>query len=169
MRLSLLVATSLLAAGVGLGACSSGGTPPVPGGAPTIPGGAQSLSRAVHSAFHLVGVGNAPDVSCPSQYLLCLTVSKRKPGKTSICVQSSSGCPEPGVWTWSQQIQNLKGKAVKNPIGTISPNPGNPVEDKIYEKTALKSSHGAVKYQQIIEACNSVGSCLSGAIGIITR
>jgi hypothetical protein len=163
MRVSLLVATSMLAAGVGLVACSSGGTPTVPGGAP-------SLARAAHSAFHLTGVGNAPDVSCPSQYFICVTVSKKKAGKTSICVTNpSSGCPAPGIWGWSQQIEDLNGKTVKNPIGRISPNPGNPVEDKIHEKRAIKSSHGAVKYQQLIEACNSSSSCIQGAIGIITK
>jgi hypothetical protein len=161
MRVSLLVAT-MLAAGVGLVACSSGG-------APTVPGGAQSPARAAYFALHLTGGGNAPDVSCPSQFLMCVTVSKKKPGKMSICVYNGSVCPAPGIWTWSQQVENLKGKPLKNPVGTISPNPGNPVEDKIREKKAIKPSHGAVKYQQLIEACNSSSSCFQGAVGIITR
>lgn len=150
-----------IVAGLMLAACSSSGSP-------TLPGASQAVTSGAHTALHLVLVGVRPEASCPSQFFQCVTISRTKHARVSVCVEQNSSCPAPGSWTWSEAIQTLAGKPVHKIIGDISPNPGNPITDKISEKRAVKSSKGEAKYQQIIEAC-SYSSCIQGAIGIITK
>jgi hypothetical protein len=165
VRLTLLMTAGVLAASIGLSACSSGGSQ-------AVPGGAQQSAPMAKSGPHLVVIGGQQNTgSCPSQFITCATVSKKTPAQIEICVQYTTGtCPYPGVWTWSGQVQVTKTGA---PFGKItqsaSPNPGNPTYITIKEKKKVKKSHGKYKYQDVIEACNSASSCLSGAIGIATN
>lgn len=162
MRLTLLTTAAVLAASIGLSACSSGSSQAVPGGAQTAP--------MAKSGAHLVAVGAHPDAACGSQFITCVTISKKSPGEVEICIQYSTGtCPYPGTWSWQDQVQVTKtGKPFKGIKSNISPNPGNPVYFTYTEKKKLKSSKGKYKYQDVIEACDSSSQCLTGAIGIAT-
>lgn len=143
-------------------ACSSTGSPGVPGASPATTSGAKT-------ALHFAAIGVKPEASCPSQFFECATISRTKHARLSICVAYYGSCPAPGVWMWSETIETLAGKPVHKILGSISPNPGNPVTDKISEKKRVRPSKGAVKYQQLIEACNSSSGCIQAAIGIITK
>ena len=163
MRFTLLFTASVLAASIGLSACS--------GGSQAVPGGAQQTAPMAKSGGpHLVAVGQ-PDATCGSQFITCVTITKKSPAQVSICVQYTTGyCPYPGVWTWSNSVQvTSSGKPYKKIKAVTSPNPGNPVYITISEKKKVKKSHGKYKYQDVIETCNSASSCLSGPIGIATN
>ncbi|MBV8530618.1 MAG: hypothetical protein JO104_04820 [Candidatus Eremiobacteraeota bacterium] len=164
MRFTLLMAAGVLAAGVGLAACSSGG------GSQAFPG-AQSVAPMSHSGLQFTVVGVRPDkVSCGSGYITCVTVGKGAPGKAKICVQTTTGtCPAPGTWTWKSKVLTLGGKPYKAIKGKIKPNPGDPITDTLSTKKKLKNSHGKVKYEQEVMACNSSSSCLTGYVGIATK
>jgi hypothetical protein len=151
-----------MAAGFPIAACSSSGSS-------ALPGASQATASAARSALRLVAVGAAPDASCPSQFLECVTVTKKTPAQFSICAEETGTCPAPGVWTWSETIETAAGKPVKKIVGNISPNPGNPITDTVSENKRVKSSKQTAKYQQLIEACDSSSDCIQGAIGIITK
>lgn len=163
MRFTLLLAASVLVAGVGLAACSSGGSQALPG--------TQSVAPMGHSGLQLMGVGLRPDkVACGSSYIICVTVGKGAPGKGKICVETTTGtCPSPGTWSWSDQVLTLGGKPYKAIKGKIKPNPGDPIIDTLSTKKQLKNSKGKVVYEQKIVACNSSSNCLTGYVGIATK
>jgi hypothetical protein len=164
VRFTLLFTASVLAASIGLSACSSGGSQSIPGGSQ------QTAPMAKSGGPHIIAVGAKPDASCPSQFITCVTIKKGSPATVEICVQYTTGyCPYPGVWTWTGQVVKVSTGA---PFGKIkqsaSPNPGNPTYITITEKKRVKKSHGKYKYEDNIETCNSASSCLSGSIGIAT-
>jgi hypothetical protein len=166
VRLTLLCASSALAASLILSACSSGSM------SQAIPGGSQS-SMGRHAGtpmLHLVGA--KADASCPSQYYECVTVSKSSPLEQQWCIvySGTSDCSDlfPGTWTWSAPVSKAhhkkhhkKGKL----IAKFSPNPGNPTELTISIKGKVKKTGGKVGYVANLEACNSSNSCV-GPVGI---
>ncbi len=161
MRLTSLL-TVALAAGIGLSACSTGGSQAVPGSTQTAP-------MAKPGGPRLVAIGAHPDASCPSQYITCVSITRTSHRKVQVCVQYSY-CPAPGEWTWSSQVRVVKtGKAVGAITSSASPNPGNPTVFTISEKRRVKSSNHVYKYQDVIEACSYTSNCVSGAIGIATK
>jgi hypothetical protein len=163
VRFTLLFTASVVAASIGLSACSSGGSQAVPGGSQ------QTASMAKSGGPHIAVVGGQPQASCPSQYFECVTISKKSPAQVFVCVTSSGSCDPNGVWMWSSQVQVAKsGEPYKKITETISPNPGNPTYITISEKKKVKNSHGHYKYQDAIEGCNSSSQCISGDIGIAT-
>ena len=164
MRFTLLFTASVLAASIGLSACS--------GGSQAIPGGSQAASSmGRHAGLHFVAV--TPDTTpCPTQFFLCTSVSKSTPASLGICISSTGSCstPAPGVWTWSGNTTVVKsGKPFKKIGGSYSPNPGNPITLTLTEKKKVKKSHGKYKYAWNLEACNSSSGCVTGAIGIATQ
>jgi hypothetical protein len=165
VRFTLFFTASVLAASIGLSACSSGGSQAVPGGSQ------QTAPMAKSGGPHIAVVGGQPDASCPSKFITCVTITKSSPAQVSICVQYTTGyCPYPGVWTWSSQVQHTKtGYPFGKIKSSISPNPGNPTYITISEKRRVRGSHGKYKYQDFIETCNSSSQCLSGYIGIATN
>jgi hypothetical protein len=165
VRFTLFLTASVLAASIGLSACSSGGSQSVPGGSQ------QTSPMAKTGGPHLVVLGGKSAAGCPSTYITCVTISKASPAQVSICVQYTTGyCPYPGVWTWASQVVVVKsGKPYKKIIEKISPNPGNPTYITISEKKKVKKSKGKYKYADNVEVCNSSSQCLSGPIGIATQ
>jgi hypothetical protein len=164
VRLTLLLASSALAASLALGGCStSGGSQALPGGSSVTPMGQHQL--------HLVAAGGQhPSASCPSSlYFTCITIYKGK-NQIEICISSSGNCTSGlvGNWTWSGKIIHVKtGKKDKKFKVSFSPNPGNPTVNTIKVNT-IKDSHGKIKYAEDITACGyPSGSCLQGAIGLI--
>jgi hypothetical protein len=163
VRLTLLLASTLLAAGFALSGCStSGSSQAIPGGSSVAPMG--------HPAAHFVVVGAKHDTSCPSQYMFCVTLKK---GKTTqeICYSSSGNCTSGiiGDWTWKSTIVNPKnGKKYRKIKAKFDPNPGNPV-DIIYVVKKIKNTHGKVKWAQDIQICNvsNPSSCKYTALGLI--
>ncbi|HEX4014724.1 MAG TPA: hypothetical protein VHX17_12680 [Candidatus Cybelea sp.] len=160
--------TSALASAVAIGVlagCSGGLGNSVPST------GAQSLSPAGRPALHMVGVSK-DTASCPTaKYFTCVTVSKGSPASIEVCISSSGSCSSGSFppYSWKQKIVTLKGKKFKSIVGAIKPKTGNPITDTITEKKKVKSSKGKVKYAQDIVACPTSGSCLDGAVGIVTQ
>lgn len=157
---TIVVAT--IVASLGLAACSGGSQP--------VPGGVQGAAPMGRSAAQFVGVGVQPLATCPSKYILCVTVSKSKPGKYEICISSTGSCSS-GTFPkekWSNTITTLSGKKFTGITGSFSPNPGNPTEVTLKAKVTLKNSHGKVDYIQKIKACHTAGSCKTGEVGIET-
>ena len=162
MRYTLLLASSVLAASLALGGCStSGGSQALPGGSSVTPMG--------HHQVQLVAVGVQHLASCPSQYFTCLTIYKGS-NQIEICISSSGNCTSGlvGNWTWSGKIIHVKtGKKDRKFKVSFSPNPGNPTVNTI-KVNEIKDSHGKIKYAEDITACGyPSGSCISGAIGLI--
>jgi hypothetical protein len=171
VRFSLLLASSALAAGLALSACS--------GNSQAIPGGAQSVAPMGHS-FHLALKSIDPNTTCPSgsQYIDCYTVKPGKKFKNSWCISdvspptcATSGLA-PGTWTWTvSKVYSVKnGKPVKTIKNSWKPNPGNPTNNFITAKKSVKSTKGAIGYYIDLEACNSASSCVGpDEIGIIVK
>lgn len=165
MRLSLFLTAGALAASIGLSACSTGSSQ-------AVPGAQQAAPMAKSGGPHIVVLGAKPDASCTSNFITCVTISKKSPGEVEICIQYTTGtCPYPGTWNWAGQVQTTKtGKPFKNIKSSISPNPGNPTYFTIKEgKKKVKSTKGKYKYQVAIEACNSTSQCLTGDIGVAVK
>jgi len=168
MRLSLIFAASLLAAGVALAACSSG--------SPTLPGAQSAAPMGHQSGMHFQVVGLEPAASCPSEYVTCYSITPGKLFKDEWCVvpEGDSGCStlSPGTWTWtvSKVTKAAKGKK-KVPITTsVKPNPGNPTYNYVKALKTVKSTKGKVGYEFEIGACNSSSSCVGpGEVGIIVK
>lgn len=164
MRLFTSALATAVAAGI-LAGCGGGlGTSSVPTGS--------SMGPANRTAMQMVVAGIQRDASCSSQYITCVTVSKKTPAKIEICISTGSSCSSGSFppYTWKQKIVTLKGKKFPSIVGSIKPKTGNPIEDTIKEKKKVKSSGGKVGYAQDITACpETSGSCLSGAVGIITQ
>jgi hypothetical protein len=161
MRLFTSALCSAVAVGL-LAGCSGGGL------GSSVPSGSQAIAQA-QSGMRF-GTNVQRDASCASEYVTCLTVSKKTPGKVEICISSSGNCTSGSfpTYTWTQKIVTLSGKPFKSLAGSIKPKVGNPIEDTVKEKKKVASSGGAVKYVQDITACPTSGSCLDGEIGIIT-
>lgn len=161
MRLTLLFASSALAASLMLSACSSGST---------VPAGSQSVAPMGHHAGapQVVGLGAKHDTSCPSTYYECVEVSKASPAQQEWCLiySGTSDCTDlyPGTWTWSAIVVKAKNgkptnKHSKHVKASFSPNPGNPTTLTI-STNASKTSHGKIKYAVELSVCNSASSCL---------
>ncbi|MGB8965937.1 MAG: hypothetical protein WCB99_09890 [Candidatus Cybelea sp.] len=171
MRFTLLCASTALAAGLLLSACSSGG------GSQSIPGGgSQAVAPMGHGVLHLVAMNRVESSGCPSsKYIECIDISKKTPGTATICISTSGNCSSglQGDWTWKTVVTNLGGKSEKKHIKNAwSPNPGNPSTDTFTEKGKVKKSKGgSVKYVGNLTACpvTTSGSCLTGAIGLIPQ
>ncbi len=170
MRFMNLCASSAIAAGLLLSACSSSS-----GGSQAIPSSSQAVAPMGHSAhLHLTVVGAKKfTASCNSAYLTCVTVSKKTPAVLEICYnESGSGCSS-GYFpplTWYEGIYSVKtNKLYKKIVGSFYPNPGNPSDDTITAVKKVKNSHGVVKYYQYIEGCLYTSDCLTGEIGIATQ
>jgi hypothetical protein len=163
VRFTLLLASSVLAASLALGGCStSGGSQALPGGSSVTPMG--------HHQLQLVAAGAQHQVSCPSsKYFTCLTLYKGS-NSIEICISTSGNCTSglSGEYTWSQTIIKVKsGKKYKKIKASWSPNPGNPSTNTLIVKK-IKNSGGKVIYAEDIQACGyPSGSCISGAIGLI--
>lgn len=163
MRLTLLVTAGVLAASIGLSACSSGANQ-------AVPGASQSTTSSMgHHALRFVAIGAKPDASCPSQFFLCVTLTGKKATMQGICISSTGSCstPAPGTWTWSGSAAVTKtGKAFPTIKGSYDPNPGNPTTITFKSKKKLKATKGVNKYEWNLEACDSSSSCAEGSIGI---
>jgi hypothetical protein len=162
VRFTLLLASSVLAASLALGGCStSGGSQALPGGSSVTPMG--------HHQVQLVAEGAQRLASCPSQYFTCLTLYKGS-NQIEICISSSGNCTSGlvGNWTWSDTVVKAKnGKKYKKIKTSWSPNPGNPSVNTLTVKK-IKNSHGKVIYAENITACGyPSGSCIQGSIGLI--
>jgi len=163
VRFTLLLASSVLAASLALGGCStSGGSQALPGGSSVTPMGQHQVQ--------LVATGGLKNSSCPSsKYITCLTLYKGS-NQIEICVSSSGNCTSGlvGDYTWSSKIVKAKnGKKYKKIKASWSPNPGNPSVNTLKVKK-IKNSNGKVIYVDEITACGyPSGSCLSGAVGLI--
>jgi hypothetical protein len=169
VRLSLLCASSALAASLLLSACSTSGT------SQTIPGGSQSVGAMGHHGPQFVVVHNGGDAaSCPSSlYLTCVNVSKKKGGSVTICISSSGNCTSGlvGDWNWTTSVTNLKGKNEDKKIkNSWDPNPGNPSTDTFTVHGKLKASK-QVKYVANVTACEvtNPSSCLTTAVGLVPK
>jgi hypothetical protein len=171
VRFMNLCASSAIAAGLLLSACSSSS-----GGSQAIPSSSQAVAPMGHSAHpHLTIVGAQKfTASCDtSVYLTCVTVSKKTPAVLEICYnESGSGCSS-GYFpplTWYEGIYSVKtNKLYKKIVGSFYPNPGNPSDDTITAVKKVKNSHGKIKYYQYIEGCLYTSDCLTGEIGIATQ
>lgn len=165
MRLFTSALASAVAIGV-LAGCSGGLGNSLPNNA------SQSVAPAGKLTYRMISNVN-DDASCSSAYITCVTVAKGTPGKAEICISTGTSCSSGSFppFTWKQKIVTLKGKAFKALVGSIKPKKGNPIEDTITEKGKVGSSKGKVKYVQDITACptTGTGSCLSGAVGIVTK
>ena len=163
MRFTLLLASSVLAASLALGGCStSGGSQALPGGSSVTPMG--------HHQLQLVAAGVQRAASCPSsKYFTCLTLYKGS-NTLEICISSSGNCTSGlvGNYTWTGTIVKAKsGKKYKKIKVAWSPNPGNPSVNTLTVKK-IKNSHGKIVYAEDIQACGyPSGSCITGAIGLI--
>ncbi|MGC1381426.1 MAG: hypothetical protein WA814_10450 [Candidatus Baltobacteraceae bacterium] len=172
MRLTLLCASTALAAGLLLSACSSGGS------SQAIPGGSQSVGAPMgQHAPHIVAVNPGQQTSgCPSsKYLLCIDINKASGGSFGLCISTSGNCSSGlvGEWTWATKVTTLKGKSAKKKIhNSWDPNPGNPSTNSFTEVKKVKpSKNGSVKYVANVNACEvtNPSSCLSGAVGLIPQ
>jgi len=163
VRFTLLLASSVLAASLALGGCStSGGSQALPGGSSVTPMGQHQLQ--------IVAAGAQHTTSCPSsKYFTCLTLYKGS-NQIEICISSSGNCTSGlvGNWTWVGKIVKAKnGKKYKKIKVSWSPNPGNPTVNTLKVKK-IKNSGGKVIYAEDITACGyPSGSCISGAIGLM--
>jgi hypothetical protein len=169
VRLFVFYASSVLAAGLLLSACSSGG-----GVSQALPGGSQPFV-ARDSGAQLNRIGVEPlAASCPAKYDECETISKTKSFKQEWCVvkKGTTGCKHlyPGTFTWSGPVKKTNGKKFTSIVTSFKPNPGNPTELTLSEKKAVASSKGKVSYYASIKACNTSSECTSASlIGIITQ
>ena len=165
MRFTFLLASSALAAGLTLAACS--------GTSQSIPGGSQSVAPMAKHAPHFTAVGPKGDAaSCPSSlYFTCVDLSKGK-STLEICISTSGNCTSGlvGEWNFTSKIVQVKnGKKTKKIKATFDPNPGNPVTIT-YKTKKVKDSGGKIVYAQQINACEVTypSSCIAGTIGIST-
>ncbi len=172
MRLTLLCASTALAASLLLSACSSGGS------SQAIPGGSQSLGAPMgHHAPHIVALNpNNMSSGCPtSKYVTCIDITKSGGGSLGLCISTSGNCSSGlvGEWTWTTKVVTLSGKSAKRKIhNKWSPNPGNPSTDTFKEVRKIKpSKNGSVKFVGNLVACEvtNPSSCISGAVGIIPQ
>ncbi len=169
MRLSLLCASSALAASLLLSACSTSGT------SQAIPGGSQSVGAMGHHGPQFVVSGqNGDAASCPtSVYVECINLSKKKGGSFGLCLSTSGNCTSGlvGDWNWTTTVTNLKGKNEDKKISNSwDPNPGNPSTDTFKVHGKLRPSK-QVKYIANITACEvtNPSSCVSGEVGLIPK
>ncbi len=166
MRLTLLCASSALAASLLLSACAGGTSQSIPSGSQTV-----GSPMGHHGPQMVPANGLRPPASCPSAYVTCIDVSKKKGGSVGICISTSGNCTSGlvGDWNWSTSVTNLNGKNENKKIkNSWSPNPGNPSTDTFKVKGKLKPSKN-VKYIANISACEvtNPSSCVSGEVGII--
>lgn len=172
MRFTLLFASSALAAGLVLSACS--------GGSQALPGGAQSVApMSHHGDFPTLVTPKEDATTCPSSdgstYLECYTVKPGKKFKEQWCIVYSSKnngtCDTsilyPGTWTWtvSKVFEVSNNKPTKSIKNSWKPNPGNPTENMITSKKSVKSTKGKVGYYIDLEACNSASQCVEKSSG----
>ncbi len=167
MRFTLLFTASVLAASIGLSACS-GGSQAIPGGSQT----ASSMGR--HQGQPQIVPKTITHDSCNySTYYECVTVTKKTPFTQEWCISTNGSCGSPCCgtdWTWTLPITTLKGKAFKKLHSAWAPDPGNPSTLTISEKKKVKKSHGKVKYEGNLTACSPTYGCLyAPPIGIITN
>ena len=173
MRLRLLIASSLVVAGLTVSACNRGG------GSSAVPSGPQqSASTNRHG-----GVGALkpiPMVSrdtkneCPSsKYLYCVDITPSNSGPY-VCFSSGSSCggpqESPPYYAYGI-IVNLKDKPARKLSEYWDPYPGNPTGQYIVETGTLKSSK-RVKYVDQVYVClePSGGSCGPvSSIGLIPQ
>ncbi len=124
---------------------------------------------------HLTVVGaRQSTASCDtSVYLTCVTVAKGSPVTLELCYnEAGSGCTSGSFpsFTWAEGIYSVKNdKPYRKIVGSIHPNPGNPIDDRIAAKNKVRNSHGVVAYYQHIEGCLSSSDCITGEIGIATQ
>ena len=69
MRLKLLLGTTMIAASVGLAACSSGGSQELLGGSPAVAPAAQHAAASGGHTRHLIAVGVRRDADFPLRTL----------------------------------------------------------------------------------------------------
>ena len=157
-----LFVTLAVAASIGLAACS--------GGSQSIPASSQLAPPMERSIGQLTPGHVEPLAKCPKAYLLCVAVSNTKAGKYEICVSSTGKCTSGSFPTevWSSKITTLKGKKFRGIVAKFKPNPGNPTIVTLTAKVKLPNSHGRVDFIQIVTACHTKTSCMSGKVGIET-
>lgn len=173
MRFTLLLASSVLAASLALGACSSGG------GSQAIPSGSSVSTMGHHAGMQLVAMGGGHGAyTCAyPPFIQCAEISFDTPYYEEWCISSTGSCStlSPGTWGWlnGDAVKLKKGqptsKSYKKIVGSYNPNPGNPTDLTIAEKKHVKSSKGKLKYAFELEACNSSSDCASGYIGLSTE
>ncbi len=147
MRSTLFVGLALLAASLGLAACSSGGSTQPPLGAGAGAGSTQP----------------ARPQSCPSQYVECITLSRGAPFTQQWCLSAAGiilgDCTPAGNPTWSVSVRKVSTrKKFWGITASFHPNPGNPTELTItQEKKKMASSGGQIVYEAFTEVCQPDG------------
>ena len=171
MRYSILVAAGALA--VSLVACNTSGTQSLPGSSQA---SASHISPAGHLHLIVERVGAGPNQvlkTCPAKFVWCEYVGYGQPVTYKACVTIAPACaPGQPSYNWTQSITYIS-HGVTMPqtilVGSISPNPGNPVLITDVATRPLKQTKGYVKFAQAINACevSNPSNCYSGTVGII--
>lgn len=150
MRFTLLSASTALAAGLLLSACSSGGSG-------SLPGSSQVAAPMGHHGARMIKlIAFNPDTKCPKKkYYLCVDISSSSSGpyvQFSECTSPSS-CPPTYDLVASATITTVKGKSAKKKLSdTWSPSPGNPTYQYITELKPQKASKKP-KFIDAVQAC----------------
>lgn len=155
--------TVLMAASIGLPACSSGGA------FKAMPSQADGSVRVAQSCMH--------------PYAECITLKYRSPFEQELCengggVAFGLDCKPSGgkPWSWLRHLKGL-GRHRHDPSAKITvsfdPNPGNPTDVTISENQRIRSSHGKVVYELVLTACipqrGGEWCTLKRSIGIVTE
>jgi hypothetical protein len=145
MRLPLTVAATVI-----LAACNGAQQSTSPTISTALPVAAKAAGR---STGHLMLVGGLrPDKGCPKEYIYCVTLSAGKSVQLYFCYSPGSYCgPSQYQYTWVGDFYTANGNnSVTYFNGVFSPNPGDPTYDTISEVQTVKSSHGRIKYEQLL-------------------
>ena len=113
-------------------------------------------------------VGNVkPDKSCPTGFIYCVTISKKKSATLYYCYSTASYCgPSQYQYTWADAFYFYPdGYPVTYFSGFFNPNPGDPTYDRISLNVPLKSTHGKIRYQQEVCPLNPIETgCMFGSV-----
>ncbi len=147
------------------------------------PGAATTQASAI--ATH---TGSVQPVSCPSQYIECITLTYGSPFEQEWCLLppaglragmgfTKAGCKnflKSGTWSWKAKIFTVSSprRHFWRMNVSFDPNPGNPTELTLTEKRRLSSSSGQIVYEARLDACSPFSGgiyCPEGhSIGIAT-
>lgn len=162
VRLSLIGASAMLAAGLALSACSgatgtSTGTPS--SGAPV-----QSMTLQGHQLVTrpMPGVKMLTGPQCGSQYSFCFYVTKGNPGPY---VETSDGTSP--LYNVGEIVKASNGKKAKHFKDYFYPDPGDPTYQYIIYKGRVPKQPGPVKYTDIYCIGFSASACTNGSGAIL--
>jgi hypothetical protein len=157
MRFAFL--TVLMAASIGLAACSSGA------GSPATPGVAAGSVRPTTQ-------------SCYYYYVECITLANGKPFRQEWCVWhallsfgSSCNASSGFTWGWQMKVRHVghQRKCASKIEGSFSPNPGDPTTVTISENRRIRPSGGKIVCEVQLRAHTGNGSSSWADIGISTK